>query len=311
MACSTPSPRTPKAGLIGSKLLYDDGSLQECGGTAWSDGSAWNCGRNGDPNDPRFSYARRVDYCSGASIAIPVEVWKHVGGFDVAYSPAYYEDVDLAFRLRESGYEVWYQPWSRVVHYEGKTHGTDIKKGLKAYQERNRKLFFERWHRTLTKHRHAGDLPLLETDYKDRPRVLVLDQLTPMPDKDAGSVVADLFLKMFLQEGWRVTFTPASFRYDGDYTARLQKAGVEVLYKPYFRDLRSVVNASPLPFDVILAFRVATLHGVLDELRKHYPQARIIFHDIDLHYLRTQRAAEIKGDFELEDRGRAPQGSGA
>jgi GT2 family glycosyltransferase len=290
----------PKAALVGSKLHYGDGSLQECGGTVWRDGSAWNCGRGGDPNNPIFSHARQVDYCSGASIAIAREAWKQVGGFDIAYAPAYYEDVDIAFRLRQSGHEIWYQPWSRVIHYEGKTHGTNAKTGFKAYQERNRKLFYDRWHRMLTSHRLPGDSPLLETDYKDRPRVLVLDQLTPMPDKDAGSVVADTFLRMFQQEGWHVTFVPASFRYDGEYTARLQRAGIEVLYQPHYNDLRSVVNANPMPFDVILAFRVATLHGVLSELRKHYPQARIIFHNMDLHYLRTQRAAEIKGDSKLK-----------
>lgn len=33
-----------------------------------------------------------------------------------------------------------------------------------------------------------------------------------------------------------------------------------------------------------------------DELRKPYPVARIIFHDVDLHYLRLQRKAELLHD---------------
>ena len=70
--------------------------------------------------------ARQVDYVSGASIALPTEVWHRMGGLDVAYRPAYCEDSDLAFRLRAAGYEVWFQPLSIAIHYEGKTHGRDL-----------------------------------------------------------------------------------------------------------------------------------------------------------------------------------------
>jgi hypothetical protein len=42
-----------------------------------------------------------------------------LGGFDEAYAPAYCEDSDLAFRLRQAGYVVLYQPRSAVIHFEG------------------------------------------------------------------------------------------------------------------------------------------------------------------------------------------------
>jgi GT2 family glycosyltransferase len=68
-----------------------------------------------------------------------------MGGFDTIYRPAYCEDADLAFRLREAGYEVWLQPLSRVLHYEGQTHGTDLKKAIKSYQKLNMRRLAERW----------------------------------------------------------------------------------------------------------------------------------------------------------------------
>ncbi len=72
---------------------------------------------------------RPVDYCSGASLLVPTDLFKQLGGFCQDFIPAYYEDTDLCFALRELGYQVLYQPQSNVIHYEGITSGTDLSSG--------------------------------------------------------------------------------------------------------------------------------------------------------------------------------------
>ena len=108
------------AGMAGARLLFPDGTQQEAGGIIWRDGSGWNYGRDDDPRKPEYNYVREVDYVSGAAIMLPRAVWDHMGGFDEAFAPAYYEDADLAFRLRAAGLKVLYQPAATVVHMRGR-----------------------------------------------------------------------------------------------------------------------------------------------------------------------------------------------
>ena len=135
---------------------------------------------------PRYSFARQVDYASGAAIALPIQIWRELDGFDPAYRPAYCEDADLALRLRERGHEVWYQPMARVIHYEGKTHGVDVTKGGKVHQVANMKRLYERWHGAFAAARPNGQEPDKEANRPIKARMLVFDAKHSPPTRIAG-----------------------------------------------------------------------------------------------------------------------------
>ena len=143
----------PDAGVVGGRLVYPDGRLQEAGGVIFRDGSGANFGRDDfEPDAPLYTHVRPVHYCSGALLATPRELFRSLGGFDETYRPAYYEDTDYCFSVRASGRAVYYQPESVVVHLEGATSGTDPSSGVKRHQARNRQTFRKKWRTPLSAH---------------------------------------------------------------------------------------------------------------------------------------------------------------
>lgn len=111
------------AAIVGSKIMYLDGTIQEAGGQLFNDGTAMNAGRGKSPLEPVLNFAREVDYITGCSILVRKSFWDAVGGFDERYRTAYCEDSDLAMTARSLGMRVLYQPASEVVHYEHQTYG--------------------------------------------------------------------------------------------------------------------------------------------------------------------------------------------
>ena len=289
-------------GLVGAKLYFEDGSLQEAGGIVFSDGSAMNYGRDDDPRKPEYNYVRDADYCSGAAIMLPLELWRELGGFDRYYVRAYYEDTDLAMRVREAGYRVLYQPFARIVHNEGATSGTDLSQGEKRYQAENHVRFLNRWRKTLeTRHPTPATRPEIARDRACAGRALVIDWATPMPDHDSGSV--DIFNLVRMLGRLEIKTTFAAHRdldYWGTYTDDLQKLGTEVLYAPYAASLKGYLKHHGKDVDYVLVHRMGVFKDLASELRTLCPNARIVFHTVDLHHIREARQAETERSEKLK-----------
>lgn len=55
-------------------------------------------------------------WVSGGSGMFDKKKWLKLKGFDVAFAPAYWEDVDLSFRARERGWKVLFESQAKVYH---------------------------------------------------------------------------------------------------------------------------------------------------------------------------------------------------
>jgi GT2 family glycosyltransferase/glycosyltransferase involved in cell wall biosynthesis len=281
----------PKCGLTGSKLLNRDGSLQEAGGIVWSDGNPWNVGRNSNPILPEFNYVRDVDYLTGAAMCVRKDLWEEVGKFSEEFSPCYFEDTDLAFKVRNAGYKTVYTPFSEVVHFEGQSHGSDVTKGLKRNQVINQKKFGTKWFKAFRENGVASlDNLMIEKDRNIQHRVLFLDYATPQPDKDAGSYAAIQEIKMLQALGCKVTFVPENLAHFGAYTMDLQRMGVEVLYSPFYTCVTDVLNKRLAEMDGVYITRYTVAEKYIDAIRAK-SDTRILFNNADLHFLRKIRAS--------------------
>jgi len=200
--------RFDNVGLAGAKLVYPNGELQDAGGIIWGNGNPWNYGNRQNPDEPRFSYARQADYLSGAALLIPSRVWTEVGGLSSYLEPMYFEDTDLAFKVREAGYSTWFVPASVIYHYEGMTSGTDVSTGFKKFQEVNRPKFKRRWSKAFANRGPEGENPDLEKDRGIVGRVLFIDYTTPRGNQDAGSYAAIQEIRLVQSLGYKVSFLP-------------------------------------------------------------------------------------------------------
>ncbi len=288
-------------GIVGSKLVYPDGSLQEAGGILWKDGSAWNFGHKQDPSLPQFNYVKEADYISGASMMFSKKLWDEIGGFDEQFSPAYCEDSDFAFEVRKRGYKVLYQPQSVVVHFEGISNGKDLSSGQKAYQVINSEKFFNKWKDTLeSEHFANGENVFLAKDRsRNKKTILVIDHYIPEFDKDAGSKTTDQYLDIFVNLGYNVKFLGDNFFYNPNYAPRLEQKGIELLCGTYYSEnLELWLKENVKYIDVIYLNRPHISIKYIGMLRK-YSNAKILYYGMDLHYLRMEREYAINPNDEL------------
>ena len=285
----------PDAGAAGSKLLFPDGSLQEAGGVIWADGTGANIGRGDDPARPVYNYVREVDYCSGASLMVRRALFEALGGFDALYAPAYYEDADLAFRLRARGHATLYQPRSEVVHIEGASHGTDPRAGVKAHQVLNHDRFLARWGPILaSRHMRRASRAMRARDHAaERAIVLVVEHCCPEPDRDAGSQTILAFLRALCAADAIVKLWVEVVRPERAYVTALQDMGIEVIDGGPAA-FEAWMEANGAEIDRVLLSRPEIAAAHLGAVRRH-SAATVAYYGHDLHHRRLRAQFAVTG----------------
>lgn len=71
-----------------------------------------------DKNISFFEKEKEIDWVTGAFLMLKKQVYDQIGGFDKNYF-MYVEEVDLCYRAKKKGWQVWYLPKWNIIHYGG------------------------------------------------------------------------------------------------------------------------------------------------------------------------------------------------
>jgi GT2 family glycosyltransferase len=117
----------PQLGAAGAKLRYPGkNTIQHAGGVVEHPLLTTHHRGYGETDQGQWDTPADVDFVTGGAMALWRTALDDVGGFDEDFFPAYYEDVDLCFRLRAAGWQVRYEPSLTATHFEGSTLGQSI-----------------------------------------------------------------------------------------------------------------------------------------------------------------------------------------
>ena len=130
------------------------------------------------------------------------------------------------------------------------------------------------------------------------PSALVIDDVWPAPERDAGSNAVLDHMRSLARLGFRVTFV-AALAMDRPESEALAESGAEWCCAPDYYSVEEVLRRHAGRFDLIYLHRVSNARKY-GALARHYcPRARQLYSVADLYWLRRQRQAAVEGRIEL------------
>jgi GT2 family glycosyltransferase len=284
--------RTPRAGAVGSAVLFPDGRIQEAGSILWNDGTTTPLSRGASSVPPEHDFVRDVDFCSACSLLVPTSVWDAVGGMDEEYFPGYYEDSDLCLRIRKRGLRILYTPRSRVRHHEGSSAHSHFRKFL---VQRNRIRFREIWGSELADSEPPAPdsaRSIQRALRRVRPqsrRLLIIDDWLPHHNRGSGFCrmldVANALADDYAMSIWCAAGADAQ-------QDTLRDLGIYVVPGP----LDAHLSTPDVLYDAVLISRPHNFGRYADIVRKRQRHAAIIYDAEALYHRRLERRIALERD---------------
>lgn len=134
-----------------------------------------------DKNEKYFKTPHDQDWVTGAFFMMRKTAMETAGLFDTDFF-LYVEEVELSYRIKKAGWEVWYLPQWKTLHHGMITNGSE---NATIMEMQNLKLFYE-------KHFAKWQLPVLRFFLKSGAlvRIIIFGVLS-------GSKVAKIYAKAF------------------------------------------------------------------------------------------------------------------
>lgn len=297
----------PSPGAVVPRYRTFDGRQLESGSYVGRDGRGWQLFHDVEVPPSLRHQPYLAHYGSAACMLVSRQAFIDGGGFDNRYAPAYYEDTDFCVANWVRGRPTVVEPRATVFHYEGGTSGRDVTTGPKALQLKHRGVFRKRWADWLdelppisfpTALQHALTLG------SPKPPILWVTPHLPRIDREAGHARIVRMLRLLKEHGHPVVVWAENCHDPDRYGVILEDLGI-----PWFGYVRrerwtmpsastrtleglgSVLDAAPWG-SVVISFPEFA-ERIMDFVRAQAPQAAVLIDDVDLHFLRQERAAAL------------------
>jgi len=141
----------PEIGVVGSRLVYENGTLQHAGMVTREIEHAFIVHEGvGVPGSEaghlgRHALVHRCTAVTGACLATRANLFRRLGGFDAAHFPVEANDVDYCMRAQEEGLAVLYSPYATLYHLESQSRGFNRTPAQQAVADAANRKLWGRW----------------------------------------------------------------------------------------------------------------------------------------------------------------------
>jgi GT2 family glycosyltransferase len=262
----------PGIGAVGGKVIRAQGLLHEAGGIIWRDGTIQPYQRNASPLLPEANFRRDVDYCSRVFLLVRTALLQQFEGFDTAYAPGGYEDVDLCVRVQQAGFRVVYEPAAALYHM---VHGSAPSGRAPAAEHTRQVQVFRRKHEVWLRQRAAaGAQALVVARHAGTPvrRVLFIEDMLPLRWLGSGFVRSNDLIRTIAALGYGVTVYPvAPSRFELAAIYADMPETVEVVHDRGIDGLRDFLQRREGYYDTVWIARTHNLSRVRSILERALP----------------------------------------
>ncbi len=288
-----------RIGAVGGKVLRSHGVLQEAGSIVWRDGETAGYLRDASPLAPEANFVRDVDFCSAVFLLVRASLLASLGGFDVAFSPAYCEDVDLCVRIAQAGFRVVFDPAIVVHHLE---HGSSSTRASAEAQMAAGHTTFVARHNAWLATRPEGRDALRARSADRRPHVLLIEDMVPLRALGSGYVRSNDVVAVMAGMGLQVTVFPLR-RHDADLAAVYADFPdtIEVMHDRSLDDLADFLRDRAGLYATIWVVRTHNLERVLAALPEQgAKRPRIVLDTEAIAAMREASRRALRGQPDLD-----------
>jgi len=250
------------------KIIRSNGLLQEAGSIIWAEGTTTGYLRDASPLAPEANFLRDVDYGSAVFLLCRTQLVKELGGFDVAFAPAYFEDADLCVRLIQAGWRIVYDPAVLVHHLEFGSAATT--EASMALMRRGRRIFKKKHAAFLqTRPKVAEQTIIAARSRGSAPKILFVEDTIPLRRLGSGFVRSNDALHAIAATGYEAHVFPINgSQHPAAALLTDMPESAEILYNRDFMSLPAFLQERAGIYDLVWVARTHNLPRILPLLHE-------------------------------------------